>query len=238
MYLLSGWTNLAHILNCLTSEGFELVNHIIWKYNFGVFTQQKFVTSHYHVLFVAKPGLKRTFNTYSRYSPSEKNGNGRSTLYADMEDVWTIDREYKTGKVRHKNELPTKLLVKMIQYSSNEGDVVADFFAGSFSTAKVAKGLKRSSVSFEISEEACRYQVPRVAEVQWGDLMEEIPHGKDDRPKNQYKTWTDDEVERVVQSYLGFRREGMTKKDSIRILGNRFERGYFSLLNVLKRQGY
>ncbi len=54
MYVFSGWTNLKDILNAIDDVGFITINHIIWKYQFGVFTRRKFVTSHYHVLFVVK----------------------------------------------------------------------------------------------------------------------------------------------------------------------------------------
>ncbi len=237
MYLLSGWTNLRHVLNALDRTGLEQVNHIIWKYNFGVYTRFKYVTSHYHILYLVKPGASPTFNTYSRYSPSQKSDTNRSILYADMEDVWIIDREYKTGKTRHKNELPRKLLAKMIQYSSNEGDVIADFFAGSFSTAKVAKALNRSSVSFEISPEACEYQIPQVKQVKWGEMLDEVPRGTDDRPGKQYQSWTADELDRLVTAYRKCRDRGMNKRAAIDSLSPEFGRGHFSILNALKKRG-
>ena len=54
MYVFSGWNNLKDILNALDEIGFTTTNHIIWKYQFGVVTRKKFVTSHYHCLFVCK----------------------------------------------------------------------------------------------------------------------------------------------------------------------------------------
>lgn len=47
MYVFSGWNNLKDILNALDKTGFITINHIIWKYQFGVVTKNKFVTSHY-----------------------------------------------------------------------------------------------------------------------------------------------------------------------------------------------
>ena len=212
IYIVSGWTNLIDILNALKQTQLEPVNHIIWKYNFGVFTSQKFTTSHYHILYFTKPGGEVTFNTHARYSPSQKTVNNRSVLYADMEDVWIINREYKTGKIRHKNELPPDLLVKMIQYSSKEGDILCDFFAGSFSLAKAAKGMNRSCICFEISKEACKHQVPEVEKVQWGVLLDKIPTGIDDSPVNQGKSWLEDELNRLADSYNQYRAQGMTKR--------------------------
>ena len=52
--IFSGWNHLGDILNALSDVGFRLINHIIWKYQFGVFTRKKYVTSHYHLLYFTK----------------------------------------------------------------------------------------------------------------------------------------------------------------------------------------
>jgi len=67
MFVFSGWTNLKDILNALDEVGFITINHIIWKYQFGVLTKRKFVTSHYHILFVAKDEEKYKFNKIEHY---------------------------------------------------------------------------------------------------------------------------------------------------------------------------
>ena len=71
IYIVSGYTNLNDILNALKKTSLEEINHIIWKYNFGVYTKTKYISSHYHILFYKKKGEKHTFNTFSRYSDSE-----------------------------------------------------------------------------------------------------------------------------------------------------------------------
>ena len=133
IYIVSGYTNLRHILNSLANTKLKEKNHIIWKYNFGVFTSKKYVSSHYHILYYVKPGAVHTFNTYAFYGDSEKDETGKSLNYRDREDVWVINREYKQGELKNKNELPIQLLAKMILYSSNPSDLVCDFFLGSFS---------------------------------------------------------------------------------------------------------
>jgi len=237
MYLVSGWTHLGDVLNALRTTDLELVNHLVWKYNFGVFTRLKYVTSHYHTLYLVKPGARPTFNTYARFSPSEKTADGGSLLYRDMEDVWIVDREYKTGQERHKNELPTQLLVKMLQYSSNEYDVVCDFFAGSFSTAKVAKAMNRSSVSFEIGEKAFAHQVRQVEAVEWGQMLWLLKTGRDDRPDNSHAPWSDEEIARLVAAFRRYREEGLNKTKAMKRLETDFRRGRFAILNALKKHG-
>ena len=70
-----------------------------------------------------------------------------------MEDVWIINREYRPGQVRNKNQLPTELVRKMIAYSSNPGNKVIDFFLGGMTVADVAKDMGRIPYGFEINSE-------------------------------------------------------------------------------------
>jgi len=76
MYVFSGWNNLKDILTALDRLNFITVNHLIWKYQFGVFTRRKYVTSHYHCLYVCKNDKKRKFFPYSRFEKDEKEISG------------------------------------------------------------------------------------------------------------------------------------------------------------------
>ena len=153
MYVFSGWNNLADILNAIEEIGFITVNHIIWKYQFGVVTNRKFVTSHYHCLYICKNDKKRKFFPYKRFGKEEKNNQGRSLHYKDKEDVWEIKREYWTGDEKTPTKLPAEIIKKILQYSSEEGDLVFDPFLGSGQTAVVSKLLKRNYMGFEIVKE-------------------------------------------------------------------------------------
>ncbi len=233
IYIVSGYTNLVHILNALRETSLVEVNHIIWKYNFGVYTKTKFISSHYHILFYRKPGKKHTFNTFVRYSDSEKSGSGGSSNYGDREDVWIINREYKPGRIKNKNELPTALLTKIIQYSSNEGDLVCDFFLGSFSTAKVAVGLNRNATGFEVSKVAFDHQMKEMAEINPGHLMSEIRVPPPNKYFNQGKPYSNSEMDKIVDKFAEFRMAGFTKKAAIEKLSEEFGRGYWSLLKLI-----
>jgi len=150
MFVFSGWTNLKDILNALDDVGFITINHIIWKYQFGVFTQRKFVTSHYHILFVVKDEEKYKFNKIEHYP----------------EDVWIINREYWTGKVKTPTKLPTALVRKIILYASDEGDLVFDPFLGSGQVVVVAKALNRHFLGFEIVPQYFEFVRERLKSVQ------------------------------------------------------------------------
>ena len=134
MFLVSGWSNLRDILNAVEDVGFETVNHLIWKYQFGVFTKKKFVTSHYHILFLVKDKKNYVFNKIDHYP----------------EDVLIIKREYWANKVKTPTRLPEALVSKLIAYGSNEGDIVLDPFMGSGTTAVCAKNMNRHYLGFEM----------------------------------------------------------------------------------------
>jgi len=150
MYVFSGWNNLKDVLNAIDNVGFTTINHIIWKYQFGVVTKRKFVTSHYHCLFVCKNEKKMKFFPYSRFGKEEKLPNGGSARYKDMEDVWTINREYWTGDIKTPTKLPYEIIKKILMYSSVEGDLILDPFIGSGQVAVISKMLNRKYIGFEI----------------------------------------------------------------------------------------
>ena len=150
MYVFSGWNNLRDILNTIEEVGFTTVNHVIWKYQFGVVTNRKYVTSHYHCLFICKNDKKRKFFPYERFGKNQKNVQGGSLHYKDKEDVWEIKREYWTGEEKTPTKLPAEIIKKILEYSSEKGDLVFDPFLGSGQTAVVSKMEKRKFLGFEI----------------------------------------------------------------------------------------
>jgi len=162
MYVFSGWNNLKDILNALDDLRFITVNHIIWKYQFGVVTQRKFITSHYHCLYVCKNEQKRKFFPYARFGKDDKKSDGRSLHYQDKEDVWCINREYWNGDQKTPTKLPAELIRKILLYSSEEGDVVLDPFLGSGQVAVVSKMLNRQYVGFEIVREYYEFAKKRL----------------------------------------------------------------------------
>lgn len=180
MYIVSGYTNLVHILNALRDND-EMVerNHIIWKYNFGVYTTKKYVSSHYHILYYTKGSKNITFNTDCRYTLGDRTPRGRSLRYRDMEDVWIINREYNREAVKNKNQLPQALLEKMIKYSSNKNDTVLDLFAGSFSTVKASLMLQRNAVGFELNRNAYQHAIESLSSIGRDDIID-IEHAKHD----------------------------------------------------------
>lgn len=239
LYVVSGYTRLGDILNALAETPLEERNHIIWKFNFGVYTRQKWVSSHYHILYYIKPGGPVTFNTFCRFGADEKAPaaeGGGARNYLDREDVWLINREYKPGEKKNKNELPTALLAKIIQYSSNEGDLVGDLFLGGFSTARVAIGLGRRAMGFELNRAAFEQGVKEIEALSPGFLLDDVPRADPATaagPKNQGGRWTDEERERLAARFTELTAAGASKKSAMETLCGEFGRGRFAILNIV-----
>ncbi|MCH7574278.1 MAG: site-specific DNA-methyltransferase [Candidatus Marinimicrobia bacterium] len=231
--VVSGYSNLIDILNALRGTTLKEINHIIWKYNFGVSTKSKFVSSHYHILYYFKPGGQRTFNTFARFGSRERNGNNRSLLYQDLEDVWIINREYKPGEIKNKNELPSALLIKLIQYLSKPRDVICDFFLGGFSTAKIAKGLGRSAIGFEINKISFDHHYKEVETIRVNEIAGDVKVGTDDTPLKAGEPWREGELNQLKDRYLELYQQGRTKKESIQTLSSEFERGPWAIIKRL-----
>jgi site-specific DNA-methyltransferase (adenine-specific) len=161
MYIVSGYTNLHHILNALHSTELKEINHIVAKYSFGVSTTLKFVSSHYHVLFWSKPAKgkqKRTFNTHYKYTDQKDS-------YHDRLSVQDMPRAHNPGRTKNKNQLSEDFIEKFIMYSSNRGDTVLDCFGGGFTTARTALRWGRNFIGFELNQHAYDAFVPSLDSV-------------------------------------------------------------------------
>ncbi|NHI94470.1 MAG: site-specific DNA-methyltransferase [Candidatus Lokiarchaeota archaeon] len=134
-FIFSGWTNLLSVLEAIKNANLIIKNHLIWNYNFAVFTKKKFSSSHYHLLYVVKNEKKAYFNRINHYET----------------DVWDIKRKYKPNQNKNGTKLPTELVRKCINYVTTPGDLVFDPFFGNGTSGVAAKGEFRHYLGFEIN---------------------------------------------------------------------------------------
>jgi site-specific DNA-methyltransferase (adenine-specific) len=80
----------------------------------------------------------------------------------DKEDVWSIKREYWTGDQKTPTKLPSELIEKILEYSSQKNDIVFDPFLGSGQVAVVSKKLGRVYLGFEIVKEYYKFAKKRL----------------------------------------------------------------------------
>ncbi|NLN94069.1 MAG: site-specific DNA-methyltransferase [Candidatus Hydrogenedens sp.] len=163
-FVFSGWTNLKDILVAADDLGFITVNHIIWKYQFGVVCKYRFVSSHYHCLYLCKNEKERKFFHNARYGPRDRTERGRSKRYEDLEDVWTIRREYWHGDLKTPTKLPSEIIRKILAYTSEKGDLILDPFLGSGQVAVVSRELGRDYIGFEIAQPYFEFALSRLQE--------------------------------------------------------------------------
>ncbi|PAW76984.1 MAG: site-specific DNA-methyltransferase [Verrucomicrobia bacterium Tous-C9LFEB] len=93
--------------------------------------------------------------------PEDKNSRIRRKSFADelkgmpIQNLWTDISEINSQaaeRMDYPTQKPESLLERIIQASSNEGDLVADFFCGSGTTAAVAEKLGRKWLSTDLGK--------------------------------------------------------------------------------------
>ncbi|MDR2349720.1 MAG: site-specific DNA-methyltransferase, partial [Deltaproteobacteria bacterium] len=92
-----------------------------------------------------------------------------------VQNVWTdipIVNPMASERVNYPTQKPEALLRRIIETSSNEGDLVADFFCGSGTTAVVAEKLKRKWILADIGKFATHVTKKRLFAVR-GELEKE-----------------------------------------------------------------
>lgn len=100
-------------------------------------SEQKLLRREYHELSQQYQLLRRPFSV---------------TVDVPYTDVWTYPPvQYYPGK--HPCEKPSAMMEHIINSSSREGDVVADFFMGSGATIKAALKLNRRVIGVELETE-------------------------------------------------------------------------------------
>ena len=123
------------------------------------------------------------------------------------EDYWTDTiraSQYRDEYVGYPTEKPLKLLERVIKASSNEGDVVADFFCGGGTTLAVAQKLKRRFIGCDSSRVAISVTLDRLVKVgeEMSGVKSNISSGQGDAKQTKLETHAD-KVPNIEVSYLG-----------------------------------
>jgi site-specific DNA-methyltransferase (adenine-specific) len=168
--------------------GFHLRNWIIWHYTFGQQTKQKFAKSHTHILYFTKSEDEFTFNPDSvrvasarqtTYADRRANPKGKlpddvwylrpqetnGDLFAAASDTWYVSRVCGTFGERegwHGCQMPLGVLDRIIQASSNPGDIVLDPFNGSGTTCVSAARLGRKYLGIDQSKKYVAHATKRL----------------------------------------------------------------------------
>ena len=104
------------------------------------------------------------------------NGNPRKIIYADekegkkLQDIWEF-KDYQYPK--YPTEKNLVLLKTIISASSNEENIVLDFFCGSGTTLIAAQELNRHWIGIDKSEQAIKAAKKRLEDYEYSYLEEE-----------------------------------------------------------------
>jgi len=149
-------TKINHWVRCLMDDvfGYEnFRNEIVWGYSWGGVSKNKYPSKHDHILYYSKTN-KYTYNIqYENYTTKDKrwHNNNAGKSIRDIWDDIPIINTMSNERVGYATQKPKALIERIIKASSNEGDLVADFYAGSFTTAEVCKDLKRNFIGCDIN---------------------------------------------------------------------------------------
>ena len=136
------------------------MNEIIWAYDYGAKPKTRWPAKHDNILFYVKDPTKYVFNVddidrIPYMAPGlvtpEKAERGKLPT-----DTWWLTIVPTNGKERtgYPTQKPLTILKRIIAASSNPGDLVLDFFAGSGTTGEAALLLDRRFILVDNNSEA------------------------------------------------------------------------------------
>ncbi len=175
------------------SKYFKLQNRITWEREKGRGAKRNWKNSAEDIWFFTVSD-KFTFNLDAVkqrrrvLAPYRENGqpkDWRETSNGNFRDthpsnIWTdisVPFWSMPENTDHPTQKPEKLLAKLILASSNEGDLILDPFAGSGTTAVVAKKLGRKYIAIESDEYYCLLAAKRLQLAETDDSIQGFTNG-------------------------------------------------------------
>ena len=165
----------AHYLKVLMDDIFGRNNfrsEIIWDTSIPYVAGNKWLSNNWiysysSIFYYAKNKEKVFFNKLT-FDVKQKSG---TTSHKPYKDVWCDIENFagylgaKDIKINFNSRKPEKLLERIIKASSNENDIVLDFFAGSGTTLAVAHKMNRKYIGIEQMDNQIEIITNRLVEV-------------------------------------------------------------------------
>lgn len=203
-----------------------LKNEIIWHYRRWTGKAKKFQALHDTIFFYTKSN-QYTFNPlFIDYTEGSKDRKLQGKLHRFKEgdtpylvsdkqideqgvranDVWLIPFIAPSAKERlgYPTQKPEALLERIIQASSNEGDLVLDAFCGCGTTVAAAQRLNRKWIGIDITYQSISLILKRLSDAFGRDILDDITlngipadlksaealaQKKDDRLRKEFEKW-------------------------------------------------
>jgi site-specific DNA-methyltransferase (adenine-specific) len=138
----------------------NFLNEIIWAYDYGGRSRRRWPAKHDNLLYYARDARRYTFNVEAidrlPYLAPELAGPVKAARGKLPTDCWWLTIVSPTGreKTGYPTQKPLTLLRRIIRASSNPGELVLDFFAGSGTTGLAAHELGRRFLLIDANPEA------------------------------------------------------------------------------------
>lgn len=154
----------------------SFINEIIWAYDYGARTKRKWPTKHDNILWYAKDPTDYTFNYEAieriPYMAPGLVGPEKASRGKLPTDTWwhTIVPTNGREKTGYPTQKPLGILRRIIAASSNPGDTVLDFFAGSGTTGAACLELGRDFILVDDNPQALTVMRERFKEqtdIEW-----------------------------------------------------------------------
>jgi len=169
----------VHYCKILLDEIFgreSFINEIIWAYDYGARTRKRWPPKHDNILWYAKDPQNYVFN-YEEieripYMAPGLVGKEKAARGKLPTDTWwhTIVATNSREKTGYPTQKPLAILRRIVQASSNPGDTVLDFFAGSGTTGAACLELGRRFILVDNNPQAMEVMAERfknVPDIQW-----------------------------------------------------------------------
>ncbi|MDP8222172.1 MAG: site-specific DNA-methyltransferase [Candidatus Lernaella stagnicola] len=154
------------------------LNEIIWAYDYGGRPKRRWPPKHDNILVYVKDARNYTFNTEDidriPYMAPGLVGEEKAKKGKLPTDTWwhTIVGTNSREKTGYPTQKPQGVLRRIVAASSNPGDLVMDFFAGSGTTGAVAQELHRHFLLIDNNPQAIETMRRRFADfsdIEWID---------------------------------------------------------------------
>lgn len=200
---------------CSQTGNFQ--NEIIWSYKTGGASKTRFAKKHDVIFFYTKSN-KWKFNAQkersymmhkygfkkSDFQIDKENGLQYSMVYArDVLEIPSIGSD-SAERLGYPTQKPEALLERIINASSDEGEIILDAYCGCGTTIAVAQRLKRQWIGIDITYQSISLILRRL-ELTFGKtifnhiILDGVPqdmasaialaHKKDDRLRKEFEKW-------------------------------------------------
>lgn len=165
-------TKINHWIRCIMEDIFgydNMRNEIIWNYNTAPRKKLDFGKRHDIIYRFTKSNNYKFNPIREPYAKSAPRGYAKEKYYHKdgkvIGDVWKMNilgQNDKKERVGYDTQKPKELIDRIIRASSDEGDLVADFYAGSHTTGEAALSLKRRYIGCDINPRSLEIGMKRL----------------------------------------------------------------------------